>query len=75
MRVAVTTGGSPLPLLWRSPLCLHFSSTKYRLPVQVADVCVDSLVLSEAANKVVEVITAADEPNRPVRDLFAGVYL
>ncbi|EIE22705.1 dehydrogenase, partial [Coccomyxa subellipsoidea C-169] len=42
---------------------------------QVADVCVDSLVLSEAANKVVEVITAADEPNRPVRDLFAGVYL
>lgn len=44
-------------------------------PVQVADICVDSLVLPEAANKVVEVITAPQEPNRSVRDLFAGVYL
>ena len=40
---------------------------------QVADICVDSLVLPEAANKVVEVITAADEPNRSIRNLFASV--
>lgn len=34
----------------------------------------DALLLPEAANKVVEVITAPDVPNRPTRDLFAGVY-
>jgi hypothetical protein len=41
--------------------------------MQVADVCVDSLVLQEAANKVVEIVTSPSEPMRPVRDLFASL--
>ncbi len=43
------------------------------LCMQVADICVDSLILPEAANKVVEVITAAAEPSRSIRNLFASV--
>ena len=40
---------------------------------QVADICVESLLLKEAENKVVEVITSAEEPARPIRELFALV--
>ena len=42
--------------------------------LQVADICVDSLIIKESVNKVVEVITAPSEPYKSVRDLFATVF-
>ena len=41
--------------------------------MQVADICVDSLLIKEAENKVVEVIATPDQPMRSLRDLFASV--
>ena len=39
----------------------------------MADICVESLVIKEAENKVVEVVTSMDELARPIRDWFAFV--
>ena len=41
--------------------------------MQVADICVSSLLIKEAENKVVEVIATPDQPMRSLRDLFASV--
>ncbi len=40
---------------------------------QVADVVVDALIDSAASNKVVEIVTDANQPNRPYSELFAMV--
>ena len=41
---------------------------------QVADLCVEALLLDEAQNKVVEVITDQSAPMMPPRALFASVF-
>ena len=41
--------------------------------MQVADICVDALIIKEAENKVVEVVATADQPMRSLKDLFASV--
>lgn len=41
--------------------------------IQVADICVDAILLKQAENKVVEVISAQSEPPRAIKDLFASV--
>ena len=41
---------------------------------QVADLCVEALVLDEAQNKVVEVITDQSAPIMAPRGLFASVF-
>lgn len=41
--------------------------------MQVADICVESLIIPESANKVVEVIASASEPARLIKDLFASI--
>ena len=40
---------------------------------QVADVCVEALVLDEAEDKVCEIVSQPGEPARPLRTLFAAL--
>ena len=44
------------------------------VPAQVADLCVEALLLDEAQNKVVEVITDQSAPMMSPRALFASVF-
>lgn len=41
---------------------------------QVADCCVEALVEPSAKNKVVEIVTDANTPNRPYPELFGSVF-
>ncbi|GJN34755.1 hypothetical protein PR202_gb23450 [Eleusine coracana subsp. coracana] len=40
---------------------------------QVAEVAVEALLCPEASFKVVEIISRADAPNRPLKDMFAAI--
>lgn len=40
---------------------------------QVAEVAVEALLCPEASFKVVEIVSGAEAPNRPLKDMFAAI--
>ncbi len=61
---------SDLPLVMSAADSLFEGS----LPrTRVAEVCIEALFQPSAQNKIVEIVTQSDAPNRPLSELFASV--
>jgi uncharacterized protein YbjT (DUF2867 family) len=58
------------------PLVMSAADTLFEgsLPrTRVAEVCIEALFQPSAQNKLVEIVTQSDAPNRPLSELFASV--